>query len=100
MKAYMGYSRFLGSEEGAVLIFAHNAKEAKRLAWKANVFDDEYIDGAVRWLKNETYLLKQMRFNIPHVIVRPKTCIKCEMWGTGEIGEDGICESCREGVIK
>ena len=97
MKAYMGYSRQLGSEEGAVLIFAHNAKEAKRLAWESNVFDyGWYIDLVVRWLKNEPYLFKQMRLNIPHVIVFPKTCDKCKMWGTGEIGEDGICESCRE----
>ena len=31
LKPYMGYSRSEGSLEGAVLIFAHNLKEAKRI---------------------------------------------------------------------
>lgn len=34
LKPYMGYSREGGASEGAVLIFAHSVKEAKREAYK------------------------------------------------------------------
>jgi len=52
MKAYMGYSRKAGSEDGACLVFAHNAKEARKLAWVqlAEWFDVEWIDVTTRKL--------------------------------------------------
>jgi len=100
MKAYMGYSRVAGSREGAVLIFANTAKEARKLAWWSVVGSDiaeNYLDVAVRWLKNEPWLFKEMPIrDSPCVVEDPKICTECELWGNGEVGEDGVCSGCKE----
>lgn len=102
LKPYMGYSRAGGSEEGACLIFAHNGKEAKKLAFEElkGWFDEqEWIDVAVNRLKGE-WLYQEadqenLKNNFPHVVDNPMTCKKCETWGH-ETYIDGVCEDCRE----
>lgn len=103
LKPYMGYSRSGGSAAGAVLIFAHTAREAKKLAFpelKGWCDGQEWIDVAVRKLKKE-YLyaeadLEKLKNNIPHVIYSPTiTCKQCECWGL-ELNGDGICTNCIE----
>ena len=100
MKAYIGYSKSAGSYEGAILIFANNAKEAKKLARQSSVISElaeNFFDVTVTWLKNSQYLFKQMRSSeTPHFIDNPITCTHCGMWGMGDIGEDGVCEACKE----
>jgi len=52
MRAYMGFSRSAGSKEGAVLVFAHSAQEARMLTYKHGVVVEDYLDTAVRWLRD------------------------------------------------
>lgn len=102
LNIYMGYSRAGGSSEGAVLIFAHTVKEAKKIGWYicSDMMVDEYIDMAVNRLRNEDYLYAQadqekLDNSIAHVIDNPKICIECETWGSSPIGDDGFCDTCR-----
>lgn len=102
LKPYMGYSRGGGSEEGAVLIFAHTAREAKKLAFeelKGWCDDQEWIDVAVKRLKGEWLYAEtdqeKLKNNIPHVIDSPTGCRRCELWGV-KLNEKGICEDCLE----
>jgi hypothetical protein len=103
LKPYMG---FILDEpcEGAVLIFAHTSKEAKRIGWRdSNVLHDmtdSYVEVRIRYLKQSPYLFKEaektkLKKDIPHVIDSPTSCKRCELWG-GELNNDGYCESCIE----
>lgn len=102
MKIYSGHSRTGGSPEGAILIFANSAKEAKRIAYPIilDYFTDEYIDVAVRWLTDSDFLFEEadqdkLKKNIPHVIDNPKSCKECGFWGF-KLNDQGICENCLE----
>lgn len=102
MKAYMGYDAGNGSWEGAVLIFAHNAREAKRVGGPEVrlLFGSEFIDVRVRLIKDADHLFpeadqEKLSQGIAHVIDSPRSCVRCEYWGY-PIGEDGVCELCRE----
>ena len=98
----MGYSRGGGSEEGACLIFAHNGKEAKKLAFEELsgwCSDQEWIDVAVNRIR-KYFIYKSadqelLAKGIPHIADNPACCKQCEMWGS-ELDENGICESCKE----
>jgi hypothetical protein len=99
MKIYMGYSHTAGPAEGAVLIFANTVREAKKLAF--NTYLNDYCDG--EWtdiratlIKGCDWLWKEKRKEIPHVVDCPKACDHCNTWGNSEIGEDGLCDDCRE----
>jgi len=100
MKAYTAYSNTLGPCEGAVLVFANTAREAKKLAWQTYVndlCDNEWTDLRVTHEKKRPWLMEQAVKDIPHVIDAPLTCTECLLWG-GEIGDDGLCEDCRENM--
>jgi hypothetical protein len=107
LRPYMVYSRGGGSEEGAMLVFAHTVKEAKKTAWNSNTFihditDGEYIDMAVEFIKDSEYLFKEanqelLKSNTPHIIETPHCCKSCEKWGY-ELNEDGYCESCLDEI--
>lgn len=101
MKAYMGYAG--DPHDGAILIFAHNAKQAKRLAYPemSNLFDCMFCDARVKWLKGEDYLFEnadkeKLAAGIAHIVDNPISCKSCEMWGSGELDADGVCASCRD----
>jgi len=99
MKPYMAYSKIAGSSEAAVLVFANTAREAKKLAWDSVVCDfcdNDWTDLRVNQLKGRPWLFKEMRKDIPHVVDNPRSCDSCGFWGNSEIGEDGLCEDCRE----
>lgn len=103
LKPYMIYSRGLGSEEGAMLVFAHSSREARVCGWKSDgtSLTDEYIDLGARLIKNSDWLYKEankdkLDSGVAHVIWSPRVCEQCELWGQSEIGEDGLCEDCRE----
>jgi len=95
MKAYMAYSREVGSEECAFLVFAESSKEAKELAWNKMPYDvtDEYTDLAIRLIKNSPWIFEEMKSEEPHIIASPKTCKRCELWGY-ELNEEGYCGQC------
>jgi hypothetical protein len=107
LKPYMGYSREGGSREGAVLIFAYNLKEAKRLCWPyiSGIFTDEFTDMAVRYLKDHKYLFNQMpkwskeklNVGISHVVDSPPCCKSCEIWGY-DLNEQGYCPDCQDEI--
>ena len=95
----MGYSRANSASEGAVLIFANTAQEARRIMWSSGIgsdLTDDYIDMAVCWLRDKLWLFKEMKKDTPHVVSYPKSCTSCDIWGNSEIGTDGLCEDCRE----
>jgi hypothetical protein len=99
MKAYMGFSRSLGAEEGAVLVFAHDAREARELTYENGLVVDEWIDTAVKWLRDPVifeYADKdKLTRDEPHVIDKPPSCKACFRWGN-PINEAGICSQCEE----
>ncbi len=105
MKPYMGYDNLGGSAEGAILIFAHTAREAKKVAWGfysfiQEVCDDEYINLRVTLMKDCDYIFKEanqdkLKANTPHVIESPTGCKGCEQWGY-ELNNEGYCEDCEE----
>lgn len=98
LNAYMGFDRKAGEGEGACLIFAHTAKEAKKVghAQVADWFDTPWIDMGVRKL-DKTHLFaeadaEKLAAGVPHVIECPKTCPTCKTWG-GEPKGNG-CDYC------
>ena len=98
----MIYSRSLGSEEGAFLVFAHLATEARKVGWAyaSYTLTDEYIDLAARRLRNKPWLYKEadqakLSNGVAHVIDDPVSCSSCFYWGVSPIGEDGLCSDCR-----
>lgn len=100
LNIYMGY---FGDDpgEGACLVFAHTAREAKKISWDVVRWwgCEKFTDvRAVRiWKKDHLY--KQANQELlaadkPHVIETPDTCNTCGMWGD-EIGSDKLCSDCR-----
>jgi len=81
--------------EGACLIFANTAKEAKKILWqkfRGELFE-EFTECRIKWIRNEPYLFKQMKSEKSHGLY-PLACDYCETWGISEI-IDGYCEDCR-----
>lgn len=102
IKTYMGYDGDIGPEEEAVLIFAHNLKEAKKLAVPViqAFFDSDYIAVRVCRLWNRDHLFaeadqKKLAQGIPHVIDSLKCCVECECWGY-PLDKNGVCEPCQD----
>jgi len=99
LKPYMGYAG--DPSNGACLIFAHTAKEAKAIGYGVvNSWGGEWVDMRVNLIRNEDYLFKEadqelLKEDKPHVIEAPMGCDDCEKWGVGEIGPDNLCPSCR-----
>ena len=101
LNMYMGYSKSMGPEEGAFLVFARTAKEARTVFWRGDAYlvCDDYLDAAVRRLRDCDWLYedanqKKLENNIAHE-VEPKACYECGMWGQSPISNlSGMCESC------
>lgn len=92
------------SSEGAFLVFHESRQQAKVYAW-ANcgefrcVCDEVYFDVRARKLPKEPYIMNQREWPVPHIIVSPRTCRRCEMWGgrpISPIGNGNGCEFCEE----
>ena len=95
MKMYMAYDNFQGCAEGACLVFANTAKEARKIAAGTiiNWFGGEWINVRVKWLNEHEYLSRLSISDKAHVIENPNVCPRCELWGTGEV-ENGSCPEC------
>jgi hypothetical protein len=92
-------------EEGAILIFAHTAREARNIGWNDCPFETEFIDFATKRIRNENWLYEEADQNklangIPHVIDNPKTCLSCGCWGGCPIDDDCLCEPCRDEFLE
>lgn len=94
MRAYMAWAG--EPEDGAVLVFAHTSREARRLAadevqsWTRC----DYIDVRVRWLRSDCAHLREQ--DGPHVVDNPPSCRDCERWYTEPLDENGRCQACAE----
>lgn len=99
LKPYMAFSREEGPQEAAVLVLAHTAKEARKLAWRAgeppNV--DGWIDQAVLLIRNKTVLLlanqEKLAAGEPHIVRDPIICQSCGLWGSG-LDSRQLCAHC------
>ena len=101
MRTYSAYSSAEGPREGAILVIANTAREAKNLAWKSGeLFNvDEWTDLAVRWLRDE-HIIKladqiKLAAGQSHVVADPLACMSCERWGY-EVDDAGFCCDCGE----
>ena len=105
LKPYKAYN--YDPAEGAILVFAKNAREAKKVSWEHTWCDkDEYIYWRVKLLPKETWDFfyekdadkELLEKGIPHVIEMPTGCKNCESWGM-VVGEDGLCDECRREIM-
>jgi hypothetical protein len=86
-------------EEGACLVFAHNAREARLIGFPTVSMwcDGEWIQCHSRRLWNHNFLFgegdpEKLAANEPHCIESPKACKTCRLWG-GQINGD-MCSLC------
>ena len=101
LKAYIAYSREEGPAEGAILVIAHTAKEARKLAFQSgdclNV--DDWLDQAARLIKSDWIMAladqDKLTDGQPHVIWGPVGCDNCHYWGEGITVDDKCC-NCNE----
>lgn len=97
----MGYSRALGAPEGAILIFANDRREAKKIGWgvASGMITDDYIDFDIRSMQDRPHIMELVKGTEPHVIDSPEVCPKCNLWGNPPgIDSEGriCCEGCQE----
>ena len=105
LKLYLGTVGDSG-EEAAILIFAHDAQEAKKVAFPVLFSWDtalDYIDVRVRRIKVDAPHLwgagdpKKIYDGTAHAIDDPPTCMNCETWGAGIVIQDnGSCRRCND----
>jgi len=103
MKAYMGFSKEGGPSEGACLIFAHNAREALKLArpFLDSWFNLGFTDSKVKLIKDAEYFFKteanpkKLAKDEAHIITSPRVCKQCETWGD-ELDNNGLCSECAD----
>ena len=102
LKIYIGFDSFGGRQEGACLVFAHNRKEARKLAYPIinDWFGSSWIDCSVNLLTMQNYLYEladqeKLKKDEAHAIDDPESCKNCGMWGD-ELDENGVCTQCKE----
>lgn len=100
MKPYVAFSRGAGSAEGAVLVIANTARQARNLAWGHCLNVEDWLDQSVLLIRNNEDILaladqEKVEANVPHVIDSPEGCTKCGMWGM-PLSENDLCECCSE----
>jgi hypothetical protein len=102
LKTYMGFVVNEG-REGAVLVFAHTAREALKLArpYLEDWFQCDFIDARATIIRDSEYLYEEanqekLGAGIAHVIDSPTTCNNCELWGVSRLCDNKYCEDCCE----
>ena len=102
LKPYSVHSGSAGPIEGAGLVFAHSVREARKEGWRCFAWDflTDYLDTAATLIRDQPWLMSEA---IPGKLligeahgVFPKCCSDCGFWGQSQIGEDGLCEACRD----
>lgn len=87
----------------AVLVFAHNFREARNIGYRAVSYltGCEFLDVRGWWIRNDAWLKanaanqKKLAADEPHTILSPPTCNGCDMWHD-ELDALGYCETCAE----
>ena len=92
LRAYSAFSSDAGAREGAVLVFASTAREARRMAWGRCLNVDEWIDQAVRWIRGADIMLLAEEDG-KHVVEQPLCCESCGLWNAG-LDDDDLCGEC------
>lgn len=98
LNTYMGWVEGVGPEEGACLIFARTAREARKVAWPILAGwwgGDCWTDTRTRRLRDMPWLDRdadpvKLAAGEPHAIECPTCCEHCGMWGLEEPPE--CCE--------
>jgi len=103
MKAYIAFNRHYGTDEGAALVFANTAREAKKVVYPVmeGCIWHEWTDLGVRWLNSadREHLFESegdaalLAMGAAHVIDNPTVCSACEQWGP-QIMANGMCDKC------
>ncbi len=101
LRAYMVFSREGGSQEVAILVFAHNGQEARKVAWKESeirdITDDMWTDVGVRQLRGDFFFRdadpEKLARGEPHCNLFSTGCKACELWGS-PINSEGYCPEC------
>lgn len=104
LKIYMGYDSELGPEEAAVLIFAHNSKEARKLGWEEmrQLQNTPWTQMSVLVLRENLKTLAKnadpvkLAAGESHVVTDMEVCPKCGLFGEFGIDENGLCGYCYE----
>jgi len=101
LKPYMGFMA-IGPEEGACLVFAHTAREAKKLAYPVvcEGWGAHYTELRIRMLKSEPWLWKLNPNNVKCVIECPPTCRYCGFWGQEMMEGCDVCVKCYDGMTE
>lgn len=100
---YMGWAGDY-PEDGALLVFAHNAREAKPLAYAGinGWTDTEFTEVRVRRIRKHLDYVRtlgdaeKLAEDRAHVIDNPASC-KCGIWGLPIDTATDTCERCRAG---
>jgi hypothetical protein len=104
MRAYMLFDCASCPGEGAVLVFAHSARDAKRLGWRTikEWTGSEYLVVARPLPGKEVWLAAQEGVDLegePRMIGSPQCCDRCDLWGTAplsQLGGEVVCETCAD----
>lgn len=100
LRAYIGHAG--DPQEGAVLVYARSAKEARLLAWPVlNGWDwCEWLDVRARWIRGGADFHRvpaKEEAGAPYVVESPDGCERCELWyGDGLEPTTRLCWSCFE----
>lgn len=97
LKPYMGYCG--APEEGAVLIFAESAKQAKVIGFPdvQGWTQCEFTDMRVRLIKEHPdYLMTLRTKDTPHCIDNVPSCPRCEFWGAPLNADRSACAFCED----
>ncbi len=101
LKAYMGFNKDAGSNEGACLIFANTSNEAKKIGFDTvrSWFNTGWSRMGVRRVIGDQYFKEadqeKLTNGTPHVIDNPECCPRCDKWGAEWIDLDkGYCSNC------
>ncbi len=89
LNAYMGHLACTDPDDGACLIFAHTAREARKLAWpilESWWMAECWIDVRIRRLRDMPWLYRdadavKLAADEPHAIECPTVCPRCQLWG-------------------
>ena len=92
MRMYMAWEGDC-PHEGASLVFANTARDAKSIAQGSSFYSGEWIGLRVRWLKDSPWLWAYQKGDKPQLIDCPEVCNNCELWG-GQFYKHGcsLCE--------
>lgn len=91
MRAYIVHDGDPG--EGAVLVFAATARQARVMGFGVNDLGCEsFLDMRAEWLREGAEY--HHKLDGPHVVDCPKSCVDCDHWWASGLDETGRCETC------